>query len=45
MTDKYPVRLFHKLMSKSTENIKIDRLFLIPNPYWQEPTGVPKMAY
>lgn len=36
-TDKCPVRLFHKLMSKRTENIQIDRFFLSPNPYWQEP--------
>lgn len=33
-TDKCPVRLFKKLISKRSDNIKTDRLFLTPNPYW-----------
>lgn len=31
-----PVRLFEKLISKRTNNIKTDRLFLTVNPFWNQ---------
>ncbi|KAJ3622485.1 hypothetical protein MTP99_002992 [Tenebrio molitor] len=29
-----PVRLYHKLLSKRGNNVKTERMFLTPNPFW-----------
>jgi hypothetical protein len=37
--DICPVRLLKKLLEKRGDNIKSDRLFLTPNPFWKKPNS------